>query len=67
MRVEKCLLSDNIYDYVNVSQGKITIANVDDGEECTWTDVSSLIPSARKISPVKSKAPSQLPLSQPFP
>lgn len=35
-----CLLSNNIYDYVNVSQGKITIPNVDDGEECTLTDVS---------------------------
>ncbi|XP_033304140.1 myosin heavy chain isoform X14 [Bombus vancouverensis nearcticus] len=35
---DMCLLSDNIYDYVNVSQGKITIPNVDDGEECTLTD-----------------------------
>ncbi|XP_018368054.1 PREDICTED: myosin heavy chain, muscle isoform X22 [Trachymyrmex cornetzi] len=33
-----CLLSNNIYDYVNVSQGKITIPNVDDGEECLLTD-----------------------------
>lgn len=37
-----CLLSDNIYDYYNVSQGKITIPNVDDGEECQLTDVSNL-------------------------
>ncbi|PBC26098.1 Myosin heavy chain, muscle [Apis cerana cerana] len=35
---DMCLLSDNIYDYVNVSQGKITIPNVDDGEECILTD-----------------------------
>lgn len=35
-----CFLSENIYDYVNVSQGKITIPNVDDGEECLLTDVS---------------------------
>lgn len=35
-----CYLSDNIYDYYNVSQGKITIPNVDDGEECLLTDVS---------------------------
>jgi len=36
-----CSLSDNIYDYYNVSQGKTTIPNVDDGEELTLTDVSS--------------------------
>ncbi|XP_076765687.1 myosin heavy chain isoform X27 [Xylocopa sonorina] len=35
---EMCFLSNNIYDYVNVSQGKITIPNVDDGEECLLTD-----------------------------
>ncbi|XP_069700246.1 myosin heavy chain, muscle isoform X49 [Periplaneta americana] len=35
---DMCLLSDNIYDYYNVSQGKITIPNVDDGEECVFTD-----------------------------
>ncbi|XP_016768915.1 myosin heavy chain, muscle isoform X22 [Apis mellifera] len=35
---DMCLLSNNIYDYVNVSQGKITIPNVDDGEECVLTD-----------------------------
>ncbi|XP_055702055.1 myosin heavy chain, muscle isoform X16 [Phlebotomus papatasi] len=34
----KCLLSDNIYDYYNVSQGKITIPNMDDGEENQLTD-----------------------------
>lgn len=36
-----CFLSNNIYDYFNVSQGKITIPNVDDGEELSLTDVSS--------------------------
>ncbi|KAL0119511.1 hypothetical protein PUN28_007766 [Cardiocondyla obscurior] len=35
---DNCFLSNNIYDYVNVSQGKITIPNVDDGEECLLTD-----------------------------
>lgn len=34
-----CILSDNIMDYHNVSQGKTTIPNVDDGEECVATDV----------------------------
>jgi hypothetical protein len=37
---DKCFLTDNIYDYYNVSQGKITIPNVDDGEEFQLTDVS---------------------------
>ena len=37
---EMCLLSNNIYDYVNVSQGKITVPNMDDGEEGALTDVS---------------------------
>lgn len=35
-----CFLSDNIYDYYNVSQGKITIPSMDDGEEFSLTDVS---------------------------
>ncbi|KAI8436482.1 hypothetical protein MSG28_010041 [Choristoneura fumiferana] len=35
---EKCILSNDIYDYYNVSQGKITIPSMDDGEECTLTD-----------------------------
>jgi hypothetical protein len=39
---DKCLLTDNIYDYYNVSQGKITIPNVDDGEENQLTDVSKI-------------------------
>lgn len=44
-----CLLSNDIYDYYIVSQGKTTIPNVDDGEECTLTDVSPafLEPKAR--------------------
>lgn len=47
-----CLLSDNVYDYNIVSQGKTTIPNVDDGEECILTDVSvaqSKIDMARRI------------------
>lgn len=39
--LEMCMLSNDIYDYYIVSQGKITIPNVDDGEECVLTDVSS--------------------------
>ncbi|KAK9752704.1 Myosin head (motor domain) [Popillia japonica] len=35
---ENCLLSNNITDYYYVAQGKTTIPNVDDGEECTLTD-----------------------------
>ncbi|XP_031843710.1 myosin heavy chain isoform X21 [Nomia melanderi] len=35
---EMCCLSNNIQDYYFVSQGKTTIPNVDDGEECTLTD-----------------------------
>ncbi|XP_041979134.1 myosin heavy chain, muscle isoform X9 [Aricia agestis] len=35
---DMCMLSNDIYDYHNVAQGKITIPNVDDGEECTLTD-----------------------------
>jgi len=34
------MLSNNIYDYNNVSQGKITIPGMDDGEEFQLTDVS---------------------------
>ncbi|XP_055948535.1 myosin heavy chain, muscle-like isoform X4 [Argiope bruennichi] len=35
---EICLLSDDIYDYHFVSQGKIEIPNVDDAEEMRLTD-----------------------------
>ncbi|XP_063904238.1 myosin heavy chain, muscle isoform X4 [Zophobas morio] len=35
---ENCLLSNDIYEYHYVSQGKITIPNVDDAEELTLTD-----------------------------
>jgi hypothetical protein len=37
-----CFLSDNIYDFPTVSQGKLTIPNVDDGEELELTDVSKI-------------------------
>ncbi|KAL7741073.1 hypothetical protein ACLKA6_018112 [Drosophila palustris] len=33
-----CFLSDNIYDYFNVSQGKVTVASIDDGEEFQLAD-----------------------------
>merc|ERR1719167_2186229 len=35
---EKCLLSDAIYDYTYVSQGKTTVASIDDNEELEFTD-----------------------------
>ncbi|XP_011558093.1 myosin heavy chain, muscle isoform X3 [Plutella xylostella] len=35
---ELCFLSNDIHDYYNVSQGKITIPGMDDGEECALTD-----------------------------
>lgn len=37
--LEYCLLSKNIHDYRIVSQGKTTIAGVDDGEGFEETDV----------------------------
>lgn len=37
---DMCMLSNDIYDYVNVSQGKISIPGMDDGEEFQLTDVS---------------------------
>lgn len=40
LSTEKCFLSDNIYDYFNVSQGKITVPGIDDGEESQLADVS---------------------------
>merc|ERR1712038_2194863 len=35
---EKCLLTDDIYDYEYVSQGKVTVASIDDNEELEMTD-----------------------------
>merc|ERR1712142_647409 len=35
---EKCLLSEDIYDYSYVSQGKVTVASIDDNEELEYTD-----------------------------
>lgn len=39
---EMCLLSDDIYDYHFVSQGKVEIPGVDDASEMKDTDVSIL-------------------------
>uniref|UniRef100_A0A182M6X6 Myosin motor domain-containing protein n=1 Tax=Anopheles culicifacies TaxID=139723 RepID=A0A182M6X6_9DIPT len=36
---EKCFLSNDVYDYMIIAQGKTTIPNVDDGEEMGLTDV----------------------------
>ncbi|XP_032294528.1 myosin heavy chain, muscle isoform X31 [Drosophila virilis] len=35
---DMCLLSDNIYDYFNVSQGKVTVPSIDDSEEFQLAD-----------------------------
>lgn len=35
-----CFLSNNIYDYYNVTQGKITVPGIDDGEDMAAADVS---------------------------
>merc|ERR1712109_291707 len=35
---DKCLLTDDIYDYEYVSQGKTTVASIDDNEELEYTD-----------------------------
>lgn len=60
-----CFLSNDIYDYFNVSQGKVTIPNVDDGEECTLTDVSfnhpkNLYPSVLSVTNASSVCESTL-------
>merc|ERR1719225_1687161 len=34
----KCQLSDDIYDYTYVSQGKTTVSSIDDNEELEFTD-----------------------------
>ena len=35
---QKCLLGDDIHDYSYVSQGKVTVASIDDNEELEYTD-----------------------------
>merc|ERR1712088_167991 len=35
---DKCALTDDIYDYSFVSQGKTTVASIDDNEELEYTD-----------------------------
>jgi len=34
----KCCLTDDIYDYTYVSQGKVTVQSIDDNEELEYTD-----------------------------
>merc|ERR1712110_712738 len=36
----KCCLSDDVYDYTYVSQGKTTVASIDDNEELEMTDAA---------------------------
>ena len=36
----KCCLTDDIYDYSYVSQGKVTVASIDDNEELEFTDAA---------------------------
>merc|ERR1711881_709260 len=35
-----CMLVDDIYDYSYVSQGKVTVASIDDNEELEYTDAA---------------------------
>jgi len=35
---DKCCLTSDIYDYSYVSQGKVTVASIDDNEELEYTD-----------------------------
>merc|ERR1719150_1232506 len=35
---ELCLLSDDVYDYFFISQGKVKVDSIDDGEELEFTD-----------------------------
>merc|ERR1719158_1555366 len=36
----KCCVSDDVYDYSYVSQGKTTVASIDDNEEVEYTDAA---------------------------
>merc|ERR1712214_126179 len=36
----ECLVGDDIYDYSYVSQGKVTVASIDDNEELEYTDAA---------------------------
>merc|ERR1712086_17719 len=36
----ECMLGDDIYDYIYVSQGKTTVASIDDNEELEMTDAA---------------------------
>merc|ERR1719266_1552423 len=36
----ECHLGDDIYDYTYVSQGKVTVASIDDNEELEYTDAA---------------------------
>merc|ERR550532_3369498 len=36
----ECLLGDDIYDYIYVSQGKVSVASIDDNEELEMTDAA---------------------------
>lgn len=48
-----CQLSNDIHDYIFVSQGKTTIPNVDDAEELTLTDVSNPLPHENWLPTIK--------------
>lgn len=48
-----CFLGDDIYQYNNVSQGKITIPGIDDAEESLLTDVSNPTPNITPSIPTR--------------
>jgi len=41
---EMCRLTDDIYDYNYVAQGKVTVPSIDDNEDMEFTHVSFMIP-----------------------
>lgn len=50
---DMCFLNEDIYHFVNVSQGKITIPGVHDDEELLATDVSNFIPVMSQTIPTR--------------
>lgn len=59
--LEMCFLSDNIYDYFNVSQGKVTVPSIDDSEEFQLADVSSNIIVRKHLNYAIPPLPTLLP------
>uniref|UniRef100_A0A182XLF1 Myosin heavy chain n=1 Tax=Anopheles quadriannulatus TaxID=34691 RepID=A0A182XLF1_ANOQN len=54
---EKCFLSNDVYDYMIIAQGKTTIPNVDDGEEMDMCFLSNDIYDYNSVSQGKITIP----------